>query len=205
MGLNLNKPADGAEQAKAEAAAKENAAATQTAASGEAAAGLEKAIESADSANPLTPTIDGNDAPNNAGGIDPIRAVVESEDLEGNTRVVEVDGSTPVGDDVLATYSSSPINNLSVGRHQFENGILSFKRGDEEDLEEFEKILNDKNFPIQERVKIVKIDIGAAERLIADARASQGGATQAIDSTVGERATKPKAEGNLGSTAGRGN
>ncbi len=205
MGLNLNKPADGAEQDKAEAAAKENAAVNQTAASGEAAAGIEKAIETADTANPLTPTIDGNDAPNNAGGpLDSTTAVVEGETVEGETVAVEVDLAT-MQSDVLATYSSSPVNNYGVGRFQFEKGLLTFKKGDEDDLEEFEKIINGKNFPVVERNRLVKIDVAAAEKLLADLRKSEGGATQAIDSTVGERVNKPKAEGDLGTTAGRGN
>lgn len=197
MSLNLNKP-------QGEAAAKENAAATQTAASGEAAAGIDKAIESADSANPLTPTIDGNDAPNNSGGLDPLTAVVESEDLEGNTKLVEVDAST-ITDGVLATFSSSPVNNYAVGDFQFENGLLHFRKGDEEELEKFEKLIDSKNFPAIERARIVRIDVAAAERLLADLMKSQGGATQTTDSTVGERANKPKAEGNLGSTGNRGN
>lgn len=205
MGLNLNQNGTAAaDQQKAETAAKENAAVNQTAASGEAAAGIEKAIETADTANPLTPTIDGNDAPNNAGGLDSTTAVVEGETVEGDKVAVEVDLAT-VQSGVLATYSSSPISNYSVGRFQFENGLLTFKDDDREDLEEFEAIINGKNFPIIERNRLVKIDVAAAERLIADARRTQGGATQAIDSTVGERVNKPKAEGDLGTTSGRGN
>ena len=195
MGLNLNKSED---------AAKENAAVNQTAASGEAAAGIEKAIETADTANPLTPTIDGNDAPNNAGGLDSTTAVVEGESVEGDKVAVEVDLAT-LQDDVLATYSSSPVSNYGVGRFQFEKGLLTFKKGDEDDLKEFEDIINGKNFPAVERNRIVKIDVRAAEKLLAEHRKSSGGATQAIDSTVGERVNKPKAEGDLGTTSGRGN
>lgn len=201
MGLNLNQNGD---QQKAEADAKDNAATNQTAASGEAAAGIDKAIETADTANPLTPTIDGNDAANNAGGLDSQDVVVTAENANGENVAVTVNPSA-VGEDVLATFSSSPINNYAVGNHQFENGILTFKKGDEAELEDFEKIIGSKNFPIVERSKIVKIDVKAAERLIEEARKSQGGATQAVDSTVGERVNKPKAEGNLGETAGRGN
>lgn len=212
MGLNLNQngasadnAAQKADQQKAEDAAKQNAEVNQTAASGEAAAGIEKAIESADTANPLTPTIDGNDAPNNAGGPAlPITAVVEGEDLNGNTVLVEVNESTPV-DDVLATFSSVNMTGYSVGEFKFEKGILTFKSGDEEELEAFRKIIDSKNFPPQERARIVEIDVAAAEKYLEDARRGQGGATQKIDSTVGERASKPKSEGDLGSTEGRGN
>lgn len=208
MGLNLNQngaSANNAAQAKAEDAAKDNAAATQTVASGEAAAGLDKAIESADTANPLTPTIDGNDAANNSGGAARrVTAVVEGEDLNGNDVVLEVDDRI-TSDGVLATFSSMNMTGYSVGSHKFENGILTFKEGDEEELDEFRKIIESKNFPPQEKARIVEIDVGAAERYIAENRKAIGGATQAIDSTVGERASKPKAVGDLGITEGRGN
>lgn len=205
MGLNIPNAASPADQAKAEAAAKENAELNQTAASGEAAAGIEKAIESADSANPLTPTIDGNDAPNNSGGAAAsVTAVVESKDLNGETVLVEVNESTPT-DDVLATFSSVNMTGYSVGDFKFENGILTFKSDQQEELEDFRKIIDSKNFPPQERARIVEIDVAAAEKYLAENRSSQGGATQAIDSTVGERASKPKSEGDLGTTGRRGN
>lgn len=201
MGLNLNQNG----QQSTEDKAKEDATANQTVASGEAAAGLEKAIESADTANPLTPTIDGNDAANNSGGAAAGETVVvEGEDLAGNEKLVEVNESTPVKN-VIATYSSSPITNFSVGRFVFKDGVLSFSDDEADDHAEFESIINDKNFPPQEKAKIVKIDIGAAERLVAELRSKQGGATQATDSTVGERVSKPKSVGNLGSTGNRGN
>lgn len=201
MGLNI----PNTDQQKAETAAKENAAATQTAASGEAAAGIDKAIETADSKNPLTPTIDGNDAPNNAGGPAlPITAVVEGEDLNGETVLVEINDSTPT-DDVLATFSSVNMTNYSVGDYKFENGILTFKSDEAEELEAFRKIIGSKNFPPQERARIVEIDVAAAEKYLSEARKNLGGATQAIDSTVGERVSKPKSEGDLGSTGYRGN
>lgn len=209
MGLNLNQNGAGAsqnaEQQKAEEAAKQNAEVNQTAASGEAAAGIEKAIESADTANPLTPTIDGNDAPNNSGGpAGPVTAVVEGEDLNGNKVAVEVNDSTPV-DDVLATFSSVNMTGYSVGDFKFENGILTFKSDQQEELEDFRKIIDSKNFPPQERARIVEIDVKAAERFLEENRRAFGGATQKIDSTVGERATKPKSEGDLGTTGARGN
>ena len=203
MGLNLNQ--SGSSQQKAEDAAKENVATNQTVASGEAAAGLEKAIESADTANPLTPTIDGNDAPNNAGGpAAPVTAVVEGEDLNGETVLVEVNDSTPVKD-VLATFSSKNMTGYAVGDFKFENGILTFKSDQAEELETFRKIIDSKNFPPQERSRIVEIDVAAAEKYLAEARRGMGGATQAIDSTVGERVSKPKSEGDLGTTSGAGN
>ena len=83
--------------------------------------------------------------------------------------------------------------------------MLSFNDEEADDYAEFESIINDKNFPPQEKAKIVKIDVGAAERLVAELRSKQGGATQATDSTVGERVSKPKSVGNLGSTGTRGN
>lgn len=187
MGLNTNQNGQQAEEK-----AKEAAAANQTVASGEAAAGLEKAIESADAAN------------SSGGAAAGETAVVEGEDLAGNEKLVEVNESMPVKN-VIATYSSSPITNFSVGRFVFKDGVLSFSDDEADDHAEFESIINDKNFPPQEKAKIVKIDIGAAERLVAELRSKQGGATQATDSTVGERVSKPKSVGNLGSTGNRGN
>ncbi len=202
MGLNIPNTA---EQDKAETAAKQNAEVNQTAASGEAAAGIEKAIESADTVNPLTPTIDGNDAPNNSGGpATPVTAVVEGEDLNGGTVLVEVNDSTPVSN-VLATFSSVNMTNYSVGDFKFQDGILTFKSDEQEELDDFLAIIDSKNFPPQERARIVKIDVAAAERFLEEARRGQGGATQAIDSTVGERVSKPKSEGDLGTTGRRGN
>lgn len=104
---------------------------------------------------------------------------------------------------VIATFSSHPVQNFRIANFQFEKGVLKFEEGLEESLEQFEKLIA--SLPIAERKRIQKIDVEAAEKLIEKLRAESGGATQKIDSTVGERANKPKATGNLGTVLGRGN
>ena len=106
---------------------------------------------------------------------------------------------------ILATFSSKNMTGYAVGDFKFENGILTFKSDQAEELETFRKIIDSKNFPPQERSRIVEIDVAAAEKYLAEARRGMGGATQAIDSTVGERVSKPKSEGDLGTTSGAGN
>ena len=104
---------------------------------------------------------------------------------------------------VLATFSSHPVQNFRIADYQFEKGVLKFEEGQEESLEKFEKLIA--SLPVAERKRIQKIDVEAAEKLIEKLRAESGGATQKIDSTVGERASKPRATGNLGAILGRGN
>ena len=104
---------------------------------------------------------------------------------------------------VLATFTSHPVQNFRIANYQFEKGVLKFEEGQEESLEKFEKLIA--ALPIGERNRIQKIDVEAAEKLIEKLRAESGGATQKIDSTVGERANKPQATGNLGTVLGRGN
>ena len=104
---------------------------------------------------------------------------------------------------VIATFTSHPVQNFRIANYQFEKGVLKFEEGQEESLEKFEKLIA--SLPTVERKRIQKIDVEAAEKLIEKLRAESGGATQKIDSTVGERANKPKATGNLGTVLGRGN
>src|SRR3546814_15245541 len=61
------------------------------------------------------------------------------------------------------------------------------------------------SLPPMEKNRIKKIDVAAAEKLLAELKAKEGGPTQKIDSTVGERASKPQPVGNLGRTLGNGN
>lgn len=113
---------------------------------------------------------------------------------------------TPVEDaapQVIATFTSHPIQQLRMADWQFEKGVLTFKEGEEESLEAFTKFLD--SLPPIERSRVKKIDVEAAEKLIEELKSQEGGATQKIDSTVGERVTKPKPVGNLGSTLGLGN
>lgn len=100
---------------------------------------------------------------------------------------------------ILATFSCAPVQNYGIGPYQFEKTLLRFEAGQEEELEKFKALVE--SLPAAERARIVYIDVEAAESQLAAIRAASGGATRAIDSTVGERVSKPKAEGNLGNPA----
>src|SRR3546814_8736657 len=101
------------------------------------------------------------------------------------------------------TFSSHPIMNCSLAGVQFTKGTLQFRAGDEERLAAFEKRYDSR--PPMEKNRIKKIDVAAAEKLLAELKAKEGGPTQKIDSTVGERASKPQPVVNLGRTLGNGN
>src|SRR3546814_7769017 len=105
----------------------------------------------------------------------------------------------PTGDghpEVIMTFSSHPIMNFSLAGFQFTKGTLQFRAGDEERLAAFEKLYD--SLPPMEKNRIKKIDVAAAEKLLAELKAKAGGTTQKIDSTVGERASKHKPIGNHG-------
>src|SRR3546814_1313453 len=85
---------------------------------------------------------------------------------------------------------------------QFTKGTLQFRAGDEERLAAFEKLYD--SLPPMEKNRIKKIDVAAAEKLLAELKAKEGGPIQKIDSTVGQRASKPQPVGNLGRTMGNG-
>lgn len=105
--------------------------------------------------------------------------------------------------EVIATFTSHPIQQLRMADWQFDKGVLKFVEGQEESLEKFEEFLA--SLPPIERSRVKKIDVEAAEQLVAELKSQEGGPTQKIDSTVGERVSKPKPVGNLGSTLGLGN
>src|SRR3546814_5070731 len=112
----------------------------------------------------------------------------------------------PTGDghpEVIMTFSGHPIMNFSLAGFQFTKGTLQFRAGDEERLAAFEKLYD--SLPLMEKNRIKKIDVAAAEKLLAELKAKEGGPTQKIDSTVGDRASKPQPVGNLGRTLGNGN
>src|SRR3546814_7120416 len=99
----------------------------------------------------------------------------------------------PTGDghpEVIMTFSSHPIMNFSLAGFQFTKGTLQFRAGDEERLAAFEKLYD--SLPPMEKNRIKKIDVAAAEKLLAELKAKEGGPTQKIDSTVGERESKPQ-------------
>lgn len=99
----------------------------------------------------------------------------------------------------LAYYSSAPIQAYRVGPFRFEKGVLTFDEGQEDELESFETLLE--TLPAAERARVQKVDVEAAEAYVRDLRAQSGGATRGIDSSIGDRATKPKPEGDLGNHA----
>src|SRR3546814_9016780 len=78
--------------------------------------------------------------------------------------------------------------NFSLAGFQFTKGTLQFRAGDEERLAAFEKPYD--SLPPMEKNRIKKIDVAAAEKLLAELKAKEGGPTQKIDSTVGERASR---------------
>ena len=84
----------------------------------------------------------------------------------------------------LAIYSSHPIQRYRMGEHRFENGTLKFY--DSETLDRFEKSLE--QLPPVERIRIKKIDVDAAAKISKEVQALSGGATQKVDSSIGERA-----------------
>lgn len=84
-------------------------------------------------------------------------------------------------------YSSHPIRNYRVGRFQFDNGLLTLDS--DEDNYDFLSIIDSKGFPTRERHLIKLLDMAAAESLSKEYQ-RKSGATKAIDSSVGERATE---------------
>lgn len=98
----------------------------------------------------------------------------------------KADDSEPTPVEGKIQYSSHPILNYRVGKEFiFENSVLTLE--DEEHEKKFLAVINHKNFPPRERVRIKKLDLGAAEKLSLAVRATRGRTTQQIDSSIGER------------------
>lgn len=82
-------------------------------------------------------------------------------------------------------YTVLPIRNQRFGRFEFIDGQLHLES--DEDIEEFEKLISDKNFPASERVKIKTLDLEAANKIALESlgtRATRGydsGTTAAFD------------------------
>jgi hypothetical protein len=89
-------------------------------------------------------------------------------------------------------YSCLPLKNFQISRFQFENGQLNLT--DEEEAAEFEAIINGKNFPAVDRVRIKTINLAAAEKLVAAAtpRATQGMDQGINKELAGVKALTPK-------------
>ena len=100
------------------------------------------------------------------------------------TEAPEAETAESVAEDtVLARYTSHPIQRFTVGRFQFENGLLTLRTADE--VAEFDSVLKD--LPLSEQYRIKAVDLAAAENLARIHLANSGGVTQAIDSATGER------------------
>lgn len=78
-------------------------------------------------------------------------------------------------------YTSSPADNFRLGRFKFENGVLRLKG---EDLDDFEKLLNDPRLPRSDRSMIRKIDMSRVDAIV-EARRQ---ATTQFDSSLGREA-----------------
>lgn len=89
------------------------------------------------------------------------------------------------------TYTSHPIPNYSIGRFQFEKATMTLDN--EEDVAEFEKLYA--TLPMQEKARVQKIDLEAAEGLARQLLDRTTNATQQIDSSVGDRPGNPPKPG----------
>src|SRR3546814_20940564 len=76
---------------------------------------------------------------------------------------------------LFRSFSSHPIMNFSLAGFQFTKGTLQFRAGDEERLAAFEKLYD--SLPPMEKNWIKKIDVAAAEKLLAELKAKEGGPT----------------------------
>jgi hypothetical protein len=128
---------------------------------------------------------------------------VANANIEAEKRVVLEDekrARESVADDATR-YSSHPIMNYKVGRFQFEDGLLTLK--DDEDVKEFEKLLDNPKFPRSERARIKKLDLSAAEAQSRAVRANQPKASKSIGSESGDRDPgKQVGKGTLGDIHG---
>jgi hypothetical protein len=135
-------------------------------------------------AEPKNPVTDGEAQPS-----------AETKEESQETATTEEPESEPV----LARYTCHPIQRYQVGGFQFENGLLELRAPEE--VESFEKILD--QLPLAERHRIKTVDVEAAERFVREMLARNGGATQGIDSATGERAINNQVgTGTLGESAG---
>src|SRR3546814_9600828 len=99
----------------------------------------------------------------------------------------------PTGDghpEVIMTLSSHPIMNFSLAGFQFTKGTLQFRAGDEERLAAFEKLYD--SLPPMEKNRIKKIEVAAAEKLLEELKAKEGGPTDR--KSVGEEQSVDESE-----------
>lgn len=106
-----------------------------------------------------------------------------------NVASVELPVQVTGVEDGEVAYSSHPIANYAVGKFKFDNGVLKLSK--REDIDEFEKVLDD--LPESERIRIRKLDIEKAEAISREVRGKSGPrSTQQTDSSVGDRGEKTK-------------
>jgi hypothetical protein len=105
----------------------------------------------------------------------------------------------PTADDGIVRFSSHPILKFKVGRFRFENGLLELRN--EDDVDEFRKVLGD--LPTPERLRIKELDVSAAEAQVRKVMGDSPRASKGIGSDTGDREpNKQVGKGVLGETHG---
>jgi hypothetical protein len=105
----------------------------------------------------------------------------------------------PTADDGIVRFSSHPILKFKVGRFRFENGLLELRN--EDDVDEFRKVLGD--LPTPERLRIKELDVSAAEAQVRKVIGDSPRASKGIGSDTGDREpNKQVGKGVLGETHG---
>lgn len=92
--------------------------------------------------------------------------------------------SRPAAESGEVRWSSHPIQRYTVGRFQFEKGLLTLT--EEADIEDFQATYD--SLPVYEKARLQKIDVAAAERIVQQYLNGSGSATKGIDSSTGDRA-----------------
>lgn len=77
----------------------------------------------------------------------------------------QVDGEKQLSDEGK-TWTSHPIARYSLGRFDFENGLL--KLTDKKEIEEFEALLNHPQLPIRDRQIVQEVNVDRANRIAAE-------------------------------------
>jgi hypothetical protein len=113
---------------------------------------------------------------------------VEVPKMAGEIADAVAAADSTLREDVAARWSSHPIQRYTVGNYHFEHGLLVLETQKEAD--EFQAVFDE--LPIYEKSRLNKIDLSSAEAMVRERIATGGGATKAIDSSVGDRA--PAAE-----------
>lgn len=105
-------------------------------------------------------------------------ATGDSKDDESDlsTEGDQVIEESPV--DTRVTYSSHPVANFAIGKYQFVKGQLKLAPGKE--AERFERLLD--SLPPYLKRQVVKLDAGAADRLVEGLRSK---VVTGLDSTAG--------------------